>query len=855
MQFLCLQIAVVLLSERPDAEAVLRGTATCASIKSVQMRAPPHASVIEYLALVCACEEHYVPAAMLHRLAFSCNGDLRSALQQLQFIACQKLPVGSDETLRTRTSLAVVPRHLAWLHAPAAGQPALCSAGAAQSPLASMAAGAADGIMAVLRDCDWACASLHTLIPSAATAPSGKICGTAQPSPAAEPHASPVPNEGSVGKMCVDEAARDLMAAETLPGTDATPAQARLGEFPVPSASSQHRDEAATGAAGSNACPSWLLSLRAQHDLAAAAVLDAWAGVLQERQKGLYPKRMKRRSPESCRTPPLGQGQASPADGGDAGEFQLASGTSKKVSLQHASEVESLEDDMPTGVDRVAEGTPCAVAGAGTMALLASGNGVPSTGSRSTRETPTRQARPLLDDSDDAEDDSERADPGAGAAPPVPPCDHYQQASADEEAVTAAVVAEMVARCEGSEAVTCSPANASMQDYMSQGAAEPCTGPNVRPEADRHASAQAGASATSPDVAASSGVCAGFGSIAVLAAAAGLQAAEAAQGRACGSSAAVSPSTATASLCGDPPAFAPAAAPAGEPKHGSGTQQQCLDAVPDAPKRRGRPRKDTTKTAAAHAASRAAVVLQQGREAVSRHIDTLHKQAAELRSASSASSPMCHGVSESARGNVMRTGEPGAGDALAEVSQLQWACTVSEMVSASDAYSRRVAERCASGASGMPGEWLWMGEVVCDDGARVSDAKAASGLHVHEAWCAPEEADQAISGVSGALWGCCGLSVPGGVFGLARQERSLVRRIETVDRVRWGTRDCSRNSVFRSWHALGCMAHDESAAQLLEGAASRRTRRKRGHCAEAVFVWDMEVADINAAALTWSPMT
>lgn len=850
MQFLCVQIAVVLISERPDAEAVLRGTATCASIKSVHMRAPSHASVIEYLALVCACEERYVPAAVLHRLAFSCNGDLRSALQQLQFIACQELRVRSDNTLPSPTGLAVVPRHLAWLHAPAAGEPALCSAGAAQSPLVSMAGGAADGMMSVLRDSDWACASLHTLVLGSATAPSSQLCSTAHLGSTAEPHASSVLNEGFVGRMCDATAARDLDAAETLQDTVAARAPGISGENPGSAGSMQHRGVPATGAITSTACPSWLVSLRAQHDLAAAAVLDAWAGVLQQRLKGLLPKRTKRCSPQSCPTPALDQGHANPADGGSPGDFQIASGKSNGVKLQHANEMASLKDDLPTDVERMAEGSPCAVAGADTMPHLASGNGVPSIGDGPTHETPARQARLLLDDSDDAEDDS-----GAGAAPSVPSCGDCQQASTDAEAVTAAIVAEMVARCEGSEAVARSPRDASMQDCSSQGAVDQSAGPDVRLEADRHAPARADACVSIQAVAVSDGARAGPWSIAAMAAAAGLQSAEAAHGRACGSSVAVSPSTeTTASLCGDPPAFAPATT-AAEPNCGSGGQQQCSDAVPDAPKRRGRPRKGTKKTAAAHAASRAAVVLQQGREAMSRHIDRLHRQASELRSACGAGAPICHGVSAPAEGDVVRTGEPGFGDTLAEVAQLQWASTVSEMVSASDAYSRCVAESCASGVSWPPGEWLWTGDEVCDDGARVSDAKAAPGLHVHETWCVPKQADQAVSGVSGALWGCCGPSVPGGVVDLARQERSVARRMETVDLVRWGSRDCSRNSMFHSWHALGCMAHDESAALLLEGPAPRRIRRKRGHCAEAVFVWDMEVSDINAAALAWDPRT
>lgn len=83
-----MQIPVFLLSERPDAEELLqRAVAAGAKLQTARLCSPPLCSLLEYLALVCACERVPVLPSSLMQLACACNGDLRSALNQLQLLA------------------------------------------------------------------------------------------------------------------------------------------------------------------------------------------------------------------------------------------------------------------------------------------------------------------------------------------------------------------------------------------------------------------------------------------------------------------------------------------------------------------------------------------------------------------------------------------------------------------------------------------------------------------------------------------------------------------------------------------------------------------------------------------------
>lgn len=805
------------------------------------MKAPSHASIIEYLGLVCACEEHYVHPAMLQRLAFSCDGDLRSALQQLQFIACQKMPDGIGEEIWQQTALAAMPRHLAWIHAPAAGEPALQSTYMAED------------IMLAMRDCDWACASLQHASPSALPS---KICafdlkvrdtmrmGSAAAAQAGLPALSQLQagDQSPAGDVVFAEARSDGVAQyeQAIPDVKAAAAEP----------SHNDSDFAAHGPA-IPACPGWLSALRVRQDLAAADVLDAWATSLQQRQQALFRKRSKRRSPPSAASSLPSESRSGVADTSAGAQCQRVPAASALPDLEQAKDRAGLEDDMSPSADQVADDRTCATPEVDPAVRLTGCQSAPSFGSGSTREVRARLCRPVLDDSDEDDGGS-----GKYGAPSALSHGHSPQVeSGDEGAVTAAVVAEMVARCEDSEAVCGSTGDLKMQERSSDGAAEAHSEPAVGPPGGSQGDAQAGACENVPGVLSSAGATAAFGSIAVAAAVAGLRAAAAAHGHVCaGDSGDVVLPRLAADVAELPPP-ASAVPPAGQPKCSSKYKQKSSDGASGAPKRRGRPPKDTTKVSTAHAASRAAVVLQQGREAMSRHIEHVQSQAAELRSACAPEAPMCHGVP--LRAGVSRTGMSESDARLAEDTELQWASAVAEMVSASDVYACHVAESCSSGRSGVPGEWLWTGDDGCDEMVSVSDAKLASESCLRsDASFALEQAEQAISGVCEALWACCETAVPKDRVTMSRPERSVARRMETVDRVRFGTRDCSRHSLFGSWHALGCMAHDESAvaaAQLLEGTAPRRSRRMRGHCAESVFVWDMDIAEINAAALVWRP--
>ena len=85
--FVDMQIPVFLLSERPDAEDSLqRAVAAGAKLQSARFTTPPMRSLLEYLGLVCACERVPVLPSVLMQLACACNGDLRSALNQLQLL-------------------------------------------------------------------------------------------------------------------------------------------------------------------------------------------------------------------------------------------------------------------------------------------------------------------------------------------------------------------------------------------------------------------------------------------------------------------------------------------------------------------------------------------------------------------------------------------------------------------------------------------------------------------------------------------------------------------------------------------------------------------------------------------------
>eukprot|EP00892_Ulva_mutabilis_P003588 jgi/Ulvmu1/1600/UM111_0028.1 len=840
------KIAVILLSERPDAESVLRGATTCASIKSFRMQAPSHAAIVEYLGLVCACEERFVPPQMLHRLACTCHGDLRRALLQLQFIASQPPPGQLSHT--QQITPAVMPVQLSHLHAPLLGAPTVPLDSAAGSPHATHCSSTAAGVADALLDCDWACAYLRLSTRSGATdKPASVECQSTE-----SHHASGVTNAAipsNSGQLRLDacaqrpEAALDQAAgaqcAAAEPGTQLASCHQADTE---PSGAAQGTTAGEPGPAVWPAAPAWLHDIHMQHDVAAAAVLDSWAGVIQQRQKALQMQlsggRKKRRATEACVHSPAGAGNQPTLAAADG----AAPGLETQAAPRPAEDVSHLEDDV-----KINQGTPAGSSEEETMVKLLASGAAPTSEGCAPAEPPSAAANRVLDDSDVDADDA-AAVPAAG--------DRCQTNSSDEAAVVAAVLDEMVMTCEQSQCLAArGDANEKAQDPPN-GAA--CTVHAAATVEHRIAMQSCCAAGMRDEV-----VPVPIAGIAAAAAAAGMQAAAAALGGCADTSvAAAVPCVAatTPSEGGVTEKIVTALSRTTDvlqsagPHRGRGRPRQGADGEPEAPERgRGRPRKNTTAQAAAAGASRASAVLQQAQENMLRYADRLQSQAAELRS-------RCGVDAQDDEAASGRSGKLGKENSMPVIDrgqegaqELLTACTVADVVSAADVFGSHLAASCREAGGGVAGEWLWVEECGVEEGRLGNEAAALSGgCPAWHSSVTAERAEGVAGGVCGALWGCCGASAEAPETAPAAPDSTLERRARMVHALRLGARDCSRRSVFDTWHALGCMSHDECAAALAQdGSVPRRTRRKRGHCAEAVFVWDMEVDDIDAAVLTW----
>lgn len=831
-----MQIAVILLSERPDAEAVLRSTATCASIKSVRMRAPSHSSVIEYLGLVCACEERYLPPAMLQRLAFTCDGDLRSALQQLQFIASQGFPSTNGDECLHGMALEAIPMRLSHIHAPLPAE-------------AAMQAGVAEGVSNSLNDCEWACAYLrHSTVPGtiAACSPDGCVNGRglrAGCSAATPPTGPPCPESQCEQIACAGNPnAKVCPVPASGSACLATKTCADAGSFQQASGVHPRSDDAVpnTHASPTVKEPAWMPGMRARNDFAAAAVLDKWAGVLQQRQRAFQARLRGRPKERAVEAEP--RCQAAHRLPVNAVSQRLATPDAIAAPVPgRVEDVSHLEDDM--AVETAITKRPDMHAGAceeEKVQLLRGGAGSASSQGGSPGSAPAAASRQVLDDSDD--------DAGAGGrhvAAVATAAEGMRTGTEDEAAVVAAVVDELVAACERVRlgTTTC---DANVRGLATPDS--PAWGVSSVTPRRRHGDGSCGDGGDAgPSTGAAVPPC---GGIAAAAAAAGMRAAAAALGRDAG---AAVPSGAPAAGAAEAVAVQAPSRPdvAVQPAKGvRGGRKARSKGEPGVPKRgRGRPR------ASGCAASKAAVVLQQGQENMLRHIERIQLQATELRSQSAPDVPRQRPEGVGGRDLGKENSVPGEAQRQAGAKELSRACMVSDVVSASDVFGRHVVHGCGLDTCGAAGEWLWLDERCGEDSGPRGDAKPRVwSCQTRAGGLTAEQAEQLTGGMCGALWDCCGTTSADGAVEFTSPDCRCPRRAATMKSVQIGARDCSRHSRFDTWNALGSMSHDECAAAAApahDGAALKRTRRKRGHCAEAVSVWDIGVEDIGASALTW----
>jgi hypothetical protein len=148
------QIPVVLLSERPDAEDLLqRAVAAGARLCSASMDAPPQRAMLEHLALVAACEGVAVAPHALMWLAAAAAGDIRAALNQLHMLTCHATACPAPPAAHVQ----VQPALLRALHWPRASQ-AVHSLLGVRPPVG--AAARADACALQAASSDWMCTLL-----------------------------------------------------------------------------------------------------------------------------------------------------------------------------------------------------------------------------------------------------------------------------------------------------------------------------------------------------------------------------------------------------------------------------------------------------------------------------------------------------------------------------------------------------------------------------------------------------------------------------------------------------------------------------------------------------------------------